>query len=220
MQRDYEENLIKGRAFVEGQLLAEERRRVRLVFVRPGGDSSFECWGEVMWINRDGAVPGTGVKLAELTQAERRALHRFASSERRVSEFPVPLQTRVVPELGVEEREVVARTGSLSERVALERHFGSLVWEGLLQNPDLTAPEVARIAQHATLPRPLLEAIVRNDTWLAKPEVRHALLANQAVDAEVLERVVQALPAGECAQVAQSRAFRQKVRLAAKRRLK
>lgn len=220
MQRDYEENLIKGRAFVEGNLSAEERSRVRLVFVRPGADSSFECWGEVMWINRDGAVPGTGVKLAELTQAERRALHRFASSVPRPSELPVPLQSRVVPELRPADREVVARTGSLGERVALERHFGNAVWDGLLQNPDLTAPEVARIAQHATLPRPLLETIVANTAWLGRPEVRHALLANPAVDSALLERVVRALPLGECSQVAQSRAFRQKVRQAAKERLK
>lgn len=220
MQRDYEENLIKGRAFVEGHVAAEERSRVRLVFLRPGTDSTFECWGEVMWINRDGAVPGTGVKLARLTQTERRALHRFASSVPRPSELPIPLQSRVVPELSAEEREVVARTGPLSERVALERHFGSVVWGGLLQNPDLTAPEVARIAQHATLPRPLLEVIVSNDAWLGKPEVRHALLANPAVDGAALERVVRALPPGECSQVAHSRAFRQKVRQAAKERLK
>jgi len=220
LQRDYEENLIKGRVFVEGHLSADERSRVRLVFVRPGGDETFECWGEVIWINRDGALPGTGVKLAELTQAERRALHRFASAAPRLSELPQSLQSRVVPELGPAEREVVARTGSLSERVALERHFGSVVWEGLLQNPDVTAPEVARIAQHATLARPLLEAIISNDAWLGRPEVRHALLANSAVDGDALERVVEALPAGECAQVAQSRAFRQKVRLAAKQRMK
>lgn len=220
LQRDYEENLIKGRAFVEGHLSAEEQSRVRLVFVRPAGDSSFECWGEVMWINRDGAFPGTGVKLAELTQAERRALHQFASSVPRPSELPIPLQSRVVPELGAADREVVARSGSLGERVALERHFGSAVWEGLLQNPDLTAPEVARIAQHATLAKPLLEAIVGNEAWLAKPEVRHALLANPAVDGGALDRVVCALPLGECSQVARSRAFRQKVRQAAKQRLK
>lgn len=220
MQRDYEENLIKGRAFVEGHLATEAQCRVRLVFVRPSGDSTFECWGEVMWINRDGAAPGTGVKLAELTQVERRALHRFASSGPRPSDLPIPLQSRVVPELGVAEREVMARSGSLSERVALERHFGSTVWEGLLQNPQLTAPEVARIAQHATLAKPLLQAVVANDAWLARPEVRHALLANPAVDGAALARVVHALPLGECAQVAQSRAFRQKVRQAAKQRLK
>ena len=220
LQRDYEENLIKGRAFVEGHLSAEERSRVRLVFVRPAGDETFECWGEVIWINRDGAMPGTGVKLATLTQAERRALHRFANSAPRLSELPLPLQSRVVPELSLAEREVVARTGSLSERVALERHFGSAVWEGLLENPALSAPEVARIAQHATLAKPLLETILSNDAWLAKPEVRHALLANAAVDGAALERVVQALPPGECAQVAQSRAFRQKVRAAAKQRMK
>ncbi len=160
------------------------------------------------------------MKLAELTQAERRALHRFASSVPRPSELPIPLQSRVVSELGAADREVVARTGSLRERVALEQHFGSSVWGELLQNPDLTAPEVARIAQHATLPKPLLEAIVANDTWLGRPEVRHALLANPAVDGATLDRVVHALPLGECLQVAQSRAFRQKVRQAAKQRLK
>ena len=220
MQRDYEENLIKGRVFVEGYLAAEERSQVRLVFVRPGGEETFQCWGEVIGVNREGAVHGTGVKLAQLTHAERRELHRFASSAPRLSEHPASMNSDVAPGLLAIERETVARSGSLSARVALERRFGGLVWEGLLQNPEITAPEVARIAQNTTLPKPLLDAIVSNRAWLAKPEVRHALLANSAVDGPVLERVVQALPLGECEQVARSRAFRQKVRLAAKRRLK
>lgn len=220
LQRDYEENLIKGRVFVEGYLAAEERSQVLLVFVRPGGDETFQCWGEVIGINREGAVPGTGVKLAQLTHAERRALHRFVSSVPRLSQQPAAMQPDVAPEFGAVERETVARSGSLTERLALERRFGSIVWAGLLENPGLTAPEVARIAQNTTLPKPLLDAIVSNSLWLAKPEVRHALLANPAVDDPVLDRVVQALPLGECEQVARSRAFRQKVRLAAKRRLK
>jgi hypothetical protein len=220
LQRDYEENLIKGRVFVEGYLAADERSQVRLVFVRPGEDETFECWGEVIGINRDGAVRGTGVKLAQLTHAERRALHRFASAAPRLSQQPAAAHSDVAPGLGVFEPDKVARSGSLSERVALERRFGSSVWQGLLQNPELTAPEVARIAQNTTLSKPLLDAIVSNTAWLAKPEVRHALLANSAVDGPLLERVVQALPLGECEQVARSRAFRQKVRLAAKRRLK
>ena len=143
LQRDYEENLIKGRVFVEGYLAAEERSQVRLVFVRPGGDESFECWGEVISINRDGAVRGTGVKLAQLTHAERRALHRFASSAPRLSEHPAAMRSDGALGLWTIDHETVARSGALSERVALDRRFGSIVWEGLLQNPELTAPEVA-----------------------------------------------------------------------------
>lgn len=53
------------------------------------------------------------------------------------------------------------------ERVALERAFGGAVWEALLQNPQLTATEVAHIAKNGTLPKPLVGAIVANAGWPA-----------------------------------------------------
>ena len=44
--------------------------------------------------------------------------------------------------------------------------YGKNVWEALLRNPRLTAPEVARIARMGQLPRPLIEIIVGSDEKL------------------------------------------------------
>jgi hypothetical protein len=110
----------------------------------------------------------------------------------------------------------MARSGTLPERVALERHFGGAVWEGLLQNPGITLPEVVRIAKNGGLPKPLVNVIVSNAAWLSKPEVRRALLSNPRVDGMHLDRVLRATPRSECAQVARSTAYRPAVRTRAR----
>ena len=76
--------------------------------------------------------------------------------------------------LSVAEQLRVARGGSVTERVVLERLYGKIVWEALLRNTHVTVPEVARLARLGTLPRPLLELIVGNPAWLQVPQVRRA----------------------------------------------
>jgi hypothetical protein len=76
------------------------------------------------------------------------------------------------------QRDKLARTGTLTERTALERAFGSLLWDSLLSNAQITPPEVARIAKNGTVSQPTLNQIVANSAWLTKPEVRRALLSN------------------------------------------
>ncbi len=115
------------------------------------------------------------------------------------------------------EREIVARQGMLSERVALERTFGSSVWEALLQNPQLSVPEVAHLARNGTLPVPLVATIVANGAWLASGEVRRALMSNPRVSGTHLDRVLKAMPRVELKQVAQASPFRNQVRAAAKK---
>lgn len=122
-----------------------------------------------------------------------------------------------IRQLTLREREVVGRSGMLSERVALERAFSSSVWEALLQNPQLTAPEVARIAKNGSLPIPLVGLIVANASWLASGEVRRALLSNPRVSGLNLDRVLRATPKLELKQVAQMTAYRSEVRAAAQK---
>ncbi len=119
--------------------------------------------------------------------------------------------------LSSRERDVMARTGSLPERVALERCYGTSVWEGLLQNPQLSQPEVARIAKNGSVPQPLLGAIVSNSGWLSSPEVQRALLGNPRVVGAHLERVLRALSRHDLALVEKSTAYRMAVRTLAKR---
>ncbi|HEU4727390.1 MAG TPA: hypothetical protein VFT22_05865, partial [Kofleriaceae bacterium] len=91
----------------------------------------------------------------------------------------------------------LAAAGELHERIVLERLYGKNVWETLLRNPRLTAPEVARIARYGSLPRVQLEIIVGNNTWLQAPEVRRALLSNARLGTDQIMKVLRLLPKHE-----------------------
>lgn len=90
-----------------------------------------------------------------------------------------------------------ANSNDPTERMALERLYGKNVWEALLRNPRLTAPEVTRLARLGTLPRVMLETIVNNGAWLQIPEVRRALLGNPRLGTDQILRVLRLLPKHE-----------------------
>jgi hypothetical protein len=114
----------------------------------------------------------------------------------------------------------MAHTGEASERIVLERLYGKNVWEGLLRNPRLTGPEVARIARMGALPRPLMEIIVGNGGWLQIPEVRRALLSNPRLATDHIMRILRILPKHELKLAAQQTAYPLAVRDVAKKLLK
>lgn len=116
-------------------------------------------------------------------------------------------------------RDRMARHGSLSERVALERAFGPAVWEALLSNPLLSTAEVSRIAKNHTVSQPILSTIVSNPGWLVKPEVRRALLSNPRLLESQIERTLRALPHSELRLVLRQTAYPPRVRNVAKRLL-
>ncbi|HTV17334.1 MAG TPA: hypothetical protein VMG12_01645 [Polyangiaceae bacterium] len=122
-----------------------------------------------------------------------------------------------VRELDLSEREVMARQGSMPERVALERRFGSSVWEGLLHNPQITTREVLRMAKSTSLPTGLVNLIVANRAWLSDGAINQALLSNPRVSGTHLERVLRALPQADIQRVAEQSSLRMQVRQAAKR---
>ena len=107
-----------------------------------------------------------------------------------------------------------------AERMALERMYGKSVWEALLRNPRLTAPEVARLARMGSLPKPLLEIIVNNGSWLQVAEVRRALLSNPRLGTDQTLRVLRLLPKHELKLASTMTAYPYAVRDAAKRLLK
>jgi hypothetical protein len=113
----------------------------------------------------------------------------------------------------------MARHGSLSERVALERAFGPAVWEALLSNPLLSTAEVSRIAKNHTVSQPILSTIVSNPGWLVKPEVRRALLSNPRLLESQVEKTLRALPHSELRLVLRQTAYPPRVRNVAKRLL-
>jgi hypothetical protein len=122
-----------------------------------------------------------------------------------------------VRELSLEERDALAREGSLPERVALERRYGSSVWEGLLQNPQLTAREVCQMAKSGNLPTHLINQIVSNASWLADNSIRNALLQNPRVGGTHLERVLRSASQTDLRNIAEQTSVRMQVRTAAKR---
>lgn len=131
---------------------------------------------------------------------------------------PKNVQERV-RKLNMREREAMARGGTLTERVALERAYGAVVWDGLLANSALTGPEVARIAKNGNATIPHLTLIVNNPAWLAKGEVRRALLTNPRLTPPQIERVLRALPPAELKQLPKQTAYAPKVRAVALRML-
>jgi hypothetical protein len=122
--------------------------------------------------------------------------------------------------LSVVEQLRVARDGSVTERVVLERLYGKVVWDALLRNARITVPEVARLAKMGTMPRPLLELIVGNPAWLQVPQIRRALLANPRLSPEMIQKVLAALPRDELQSVPQASAYPTAVRMAAKAMVK
>jgi hypothetical protein len=110
-----------------------------------------------------------------------------------------------------------ANSSDPSTRIMLERMYGKNVWEALLRNTRLTAPEVARLARMGTLPRVQLENIVNNGAWLQIPEVRRALLTNPRLGTDQIMRVLRLMPKHELKVAATTTAYTYAVRDAAKR---
>jgi hypothetical protein len=118
------------------------------------------------------------------------------------------------------EQQKVARSGELSDRVMLERLYGKAVWEGLLHNPRLTVPEVARMARKGTMPRPMVDFIVDNATWVQQGAVRRALLGNPRVSSEGVLKILRATPKHELKAITKSTAYAAQIRDVARKLLK
>ncbi|HVZ36394.1 MAG TPA: hypothetical protein VG963_28390 [Polyangiaceae bacterium] len=239
LQRDFEANLRRGRAFVPGVSGLQERAPCLLRIEHPNDGAVFELAAEAVWISEQPGNFGTGVEIVQFDAGKRASLQAFVEAHRdAAAPVSAPASSACsassrepasssssgarnlhdrVRDLGSAERDSLARHGSMPERVALERRFGSAVWEGLLQNPQLTTREVCQMAKSPSLPTHLVNSIVSNAGWLADAGVRSALLANPRVSGASLDRVLRALPQAELSKVAEQTNLRQQVRAAAKR---
>jgi len=119
--------------------------------------------------------------------------------------------------LNVTQQHKLARSGELNDRVLLERIYGKGVWDGLLQNPKLTLPEVARIARKGSVPRPLIEQIVENNAWIQSPLVRRALLSNPRVSGEGILKLLRITPRHELKVIFKTTTYSTQVREAARK---
>ena len=114
------------------------------------------------------------------------------------------------------------RTGGKEqgERVALERLYGKAVWDALLMNPRITVGEVARISTKGPLPKPLIETIVSNPSWLSNGQVRRGLLTNPRLGQDQVVKVLRAMPKHELKLAPKQSIYGPAVREAARRLLK
>jgi hypothetical protein len=238
LARHWREHLSRGAAWLAGR--AVERDRVcDLVLVAPGG-AKLAVTARVVFAN----AHGTGLALEGFGPSLRAQLEELVQAAERAAPIAAPPPAPAAPDepddddddddardpiaknvherlrhLSMAEQHKVARDGEIHERVVLERMYGKTVWEPLLHNPRLSHPEVARIARMGALPRPLMELIVGNATWLKSPEVRRALLANPRLTADQIPRVLRLLSRQELKLVPLQTTYPHAVREAARRML-
>lgn len=202
------ELLVRGAA-------GELRLDARVVFLDPRGGAGLELIGFGPEMKEQLAVlvapPAAGGELA----------HGSGELDMPDDEVPAPGSVHDrLRHLPLAQQIKRAHSGDLQERILLERMYGKNVWEALLRNARLTAPEVARIARMATLPRPLLEIVLNNGAWLQIGEVRRALLGNPRLQTDQILRVLRILPKHELKLAAVQTSYPYPVRDAAKRLLR
>lgn len=217
----FDNQLRYRRLFVTGVFTFAERARCTVVLEYPR-DERFALDAEAVYVKSDEPGAGAGFELVGLDASKLIELERFVGQAVAKVAKENPNSRNLyerIRQLGLRERETTARQGGLTERVALERCYGSSVWEALLQNPQLSVPEVAHIAKNGTLSIPLVSVIVANHAWLANAEVRRALLSNPRATGAHLDRVLKAMPRTELKQLVQASPYRTQVKAAAKKLL-
>ncbi len=246
LERDFESNLRKGRAFVPGASGLAEREFCTVLIEHPNGSDAWSVRAEAVWISAVPGSAGVGVQFVDFDAQAQGTLTAFVSagsgpSSSAATVRPADSSDELaaidgaedgalsssssgarnlhdrVRDLSLSEREAMARTASLPERVALERRYGSSVWEGLLHNPQLTPREVTRMAKSTSLPTTLVNLIVANKGWLADSSIQAALLQNPRVSGAHLDRVLRALPQSELIRISEQNSQRMQVRTGAKR---
>lgn len=244
LQAALETDLARGRALIPERRPIRERQRCQLTLVHPAGASFYRIEAEAVWSHPDGI--GIGLEFIDWNEERANSLRRFversspssgqealASSEdgsphtsldRDAATGSEPELRRTtlydrIRRLKHHEQQQLARAGGHAERLALERCFGGAVWEALLQNPQLSGPEVANIAKKGSLPRPALAQIVANGGWIGIPEVQRALLGNPRLDPSAVTKILRLLPRTELAKVPQQARYTSRIRAEAKRLL-
>jgi hypothetical protein len=217
----FEKELVHGRAFVPGAGGVEALTPCELVLELEG--RTHRLAAEVVFVKDVDPGRGVGLQLATLDPTAREALKSFVDAADVTdpadeAKLAQTLQERIRA-LSPADQQRMAAGGTLSERTALERMYGPTVWETLLRNVRLTVPEVARIGRKGTLPRPLVEVIAANPSWLSAPEVQRALLSNPRSSPVVVEKVLRAMSRSDLQLVPQQTAYPGMVREAAKRML-
>jgi hypothetical protein len=234
----FDRDLCKGRAFIPDATGVAEFEACELCVEHAG--HAHKLRAEVVFIKREGLGRGVGLQLSGFDAAALAELTAFVhaatagstgagvleggeGTESRKEEGSdrgaAPSMHDRIRALTHAEQQKVAASGTLAERVALERTFGPNVWDALLANPRLTLPEVATIARKGTVPRPTIENLAAHASWLATPEVQRALLSNPRSTAAVVAKVLQAMSHSDLVLVARQTVYSHSIRTAAKKKV-
>lgn len=242
----YEQQLSKGYAFVPDGSGISEFQACELVLDHEG--RTLRLQAEVVFVKADGPGRGIGLQLSPLDASAKADLFAFIDGTapletedpggdpgahgpadvventdcppvRQGDERAAKTLAERIRGLSSAQQQRLATKGTMPERIALERAFGSNVWEALLSNSRLTIPEVAWIARKGTLPRQLVEDIAGHASWVAAPQVQRALLANPRSTTAVVTLVLRALSRSDLQLVPQQTAYPATVRAAAKKML-
>jgi len=220
LAEEFENNLRTGRAFVSRASGVAERERCELVLVHPSSGSSLCFAAEVVWVKREEPGVGVGLQLEGFDDTVLRRIEAFIAEEKSETGTDPPQQDNIytrVRRYSSAEQLRAAREGDYSERVVLERVYGKAVWDVLLHNPRITAPEVTRIARDRKLPKHLADTITSNPGWLGSSELRRSLLMNPQVAGAALERVLRAMPKLELTRISGQSNYPMTVRQAIKK---
>jgi hypothetical protein len=229
----YEQNLSKGRAFVPGATGVGPLEACVLVVEHAGRRIELEA--EAVFVKEEGLGAGVGLQLKGFDAETIAALAAFVAGPR---DDPPPITEPAEPAdeeharvpganalqdriraMSAAEQQKLAMNGGMQERIVLERTFGGNVWEGLLSNPRITIPEVAKIARKGTLPRPLVENIAGHASWLAAAEVQRALLGNPRTSTAIASKILSMMSRADLILVPQQTAYPQSIRQMARKLL-
>jgi hypothetical protein len=239
-------NLQYGRAFLPGAYGVSALDDCTLVLMRPEDGAELKLGAQAVFV-ASGDAPGVGLELRPFDPQIASRMRDFAggaAAEAGPAEPDVdadadadptnaetpdqadatdqqtqPARHERIRKLNATEQQKVARNGTYNDRILLERIYGRGVWEALLHNPKLTLPEVARIARKGTVPRPLLEYIVENASWIQAPIIRRALLSNPRLSGEAIMKLLRLTPKHELKIIHKTTAYSSQVREAARKAL-
>lgn len=250
LESEFNKNLTHGGTFIQGSTSLQEHDLCQIELVHPSNQCTLIVEAKAVWIAPDnegfgvallqfGPVlrekistfieqnhqnqpdtdpnkqPGIEPPPPNALQQDFPILH--AVSDKTSSNQTIHERLR---NLSIPEQQKVARGGNANERIILERIYGKSVWEALLRNNRLTIPEVARIARMGALPKPLMDVIVSNITWVSSPPVRRALLTNPRLSRDQIPKVLQAMPQAELRLIPKQMAYTSMVRETARRLLR
>jgi len=214
LSEDFEKTLKTGGCYVAGETTLAQNDSCELEIVRPRDGASLKLAARVVMVNEG----GVGVAFEDFGAELRDELLSFV--KRRPAERRAPLNVHErLRNISQVEQFRIARAGEAHERIVLERLYGKAVWAVLVSNQRLTVPEVARLARMGSMPRPQLETIVANNTWLQSPQVRRALLSNRRLSTDMVRKVLRVTPKHELKLVPMQTSYPQTVRAEAKRML-